>query len=84
MSRPAEICNGDCFHCPLPDCTSKNYASGRSTPFEREQSAIRQEKAARAKAEAARIKEIEDAFVAWKKRNGIIGYKNGGKRHGLP
>lgn len=75
MSRPAEICNGDCFHCPLPDCTSKNYASGRSTPFEREQSAIRQEKAARAKAEAARRKAIEEAFVEWKHRNNIRGYE---------
>ena len=84
MSRPINPCDGDCLHCTHDDCDSSTFSGGRRTPFEREQSAIRQEKAARAKAEAARIKEIEDAFVAWKKRNGIIGYKNGGKRHGLP
>ena len=92
MSRPNKpTCDGDCLHCTHDDCDSGTFSGGRRTPFEREQSAIRQEKAARAKAEAARAKAeaarrkaIEDAFVAWKKRNGIIGYKNGGKRHGLP
>lgn len=85
MSRPINpTCDGDCLHCTHDDCDSGTFSGGRRTPFEREQSAIRQEKAARAKAEAARRKAIEEAFVAWKKRNGIIGYKNGGKRHGLP
>lgn len=76
MSRPNNpTCDGDCLHCTHDDCDSGTFSGGRRTPFEREQSAIRQEKAARAKAEAARRKAIEEAFVAWKRRNGILGYE---------
>ena len=70
-------CDGDCLHCTHDDCDSGTFSGGRRTPFEREQSSIRQEK-------AARIKEIEKAFIAWKKRNGITGYKKGDERHELP
>lgn len=75
MSRPVNPCTGDCFRCPLPDCTCSTEQLCRRTPFEREQSAIRREKADRAKAEAARRREIEAAFLAWKRRNGIGGYR---------
>lgn len=77
MKQPLEKCAGDCFHCTLPDCHSTQY---RRTPFEREQSAIRREKAKCAQARKAHIKDVEAAFAAWKKRNGINGYKTGGKK----
>ena len=80
MRYPRVDCDGDCFHCPLPDCQSGNYPPHRLTPFEREQSAIRREKAKCARARKAHIKDVEAAFAAWKKRNGINGYKTGGKK----
>ncbi len=80
MRYPRVDCDGDCFHCPLPDCQSGNYPPHRLTPFEREQSAIRREKAKCARARKAHIKAVEAAFTAWKKRNGINGYKTGGKK----
>lgn len=80
MKKPLEKCTGDCFHCTLPDCHSSTYPPYRRTPFEREQSAIRREKAKCARARKAHIKAVEAAFTAWKKRNGINGYKTGGKK----
>ena len=80
MRYPRVDCDGDCFHCPLPDCQSGNYPPHRLTPFEREKSAIRREKAKCARARKAHIKAVEAAFTAWKKRNGINGYKTGGKK----
>ena len=51
MSKPSKpTCDGDCLHCTHDDCDSGTFSGGRRTPFEREQSAIRQEKAARARA----------------------------------
>lgn len=49
MKYPKADCDGDCFHCPLPDCQSGNYPPYRPTPFEREQIAIRRDKARRAR-----------------------------------
>lgn len=73
MTKP--ICEGDCFHCPLPDCNCNREQLGRRTPFEREQIVIRREKAARARAQEAHRKAVDRAFTDWKKRNGIRGYK---------
>ena len=43
MSRPNNpTCDGDCLHCTHDDCDSGTFSGGRRTPFEREQSAIRQ------------------------------------------
>lgn len=80
MSRPSIKCDGDCFHCPLPDCCCDTFPPYRATPFEREQNKIRREKAKCARARKAHIKAVEAAFTAWKKRNGINGYKTGGKK----
>lgn len=45
MSRPNKpTCDGDCFHCQHDDCDSGTFAGGRRTPFEQEQSKIREEK----------------------------------------
>lgn len=77
MKKPLEKCTGDCFHCHLPDCHSSTYPPHRRTPFEREQSAIRHEKALRARQAAAHRRAVEKAFVRWKRRNGIKGYKRG-------
>lgn len=54
-------CNGDCFHCPYPDCI---YTGPERTPFDLEQERIRQEKARikrelAAKKAAALIGDIE-------------------------
>lgn len=77
MKKPLEKCTGDCFHCTLPDCHSSTYPPHRRTPFEREQSALRHEKVLRVRREAAHRRAVEQAFVRWKRRNGISGYKRG-------
>ncbi len=77
MKKPLEKCTGDCFHCTLPDCHSSTYPPYRRTPFEREQSALRHEKVLRARRAAAHRRAVEKAFVRWKRRNGIKGYKRG-------
>lgn len=74
MKKPLEKCTGDCFRFHLPDCHSSTYPPHRRTPFEREQSAIRHEKVLHARQEAAHRRAVEQAFVRWKRRNGIKGY----------
>ena len=79
MRYPKADCDGDCFHCPLPDCQSGNYPPYRPTPFEREQIAIQRDKARRTRQEAKHRLQVERAFRAWRRRNGIGRYRTGGR-----
>lgn len=65
-------CNGDCFHCPFPDCIVDRPFR---TPFEIEQIELAKlkkiEAQKRAKEESKRQREIDKAYSKWLKKNNI-------------
>lgn len=74
MSRPINpTCDGDCFHCQHDDCDSGTFAGGRRTPFEQEQSKIREEKKRAAREferqRSAREREVSKKYSAWLRKN---------------